>query len=135
LDESLCLRLLSRDAFKSGTIDEAFDRQNTDIAVINLSHSEFGDLFAAYVYTINKGYQFDSAFENAVKLIQQNKKAVILYSEIITMDKTYRIGALCSEKETVMALGSELEKREKDAGIDESKPNYYFRIIEEARRL
>jgi hypothetical protein len=68
LDESICLRLLSRDAFKSGTLDRAFDEQETDIAVINLSHSEFGDLFAAYVYDLDEGYMFEAVFREAVKL-------------------------------------------------------------------
>ena len=88
-------------AFKSGTIDEAFEEQNTDIVVINLSHSTFGDLFAAYVYTINKGYEFDSDFESAIQLVHEGKKSMILYSEVISMDKAYRIGAIYSEKETL----------------------------------
>lgn len=75
LDEPVCLRLLSRDAFKSGSLDCAFDEQDTDIAVINLSHSEFGDLFAAYVYALDNDYGFDAAFRNAVKLSRAGKKA------------------------------------------------------------
>ena len=47
------------------------------------------------------------------------------------MDKAYRICAVYSEKETVQMLGAKLDKKEKDVGINESKPKYYFRIIEE----
>jgi hypothetical protein len=135
LDESICLRLLSRDAFKSGTMDRAFDKQETDIAVINLSHSEFGDLFAAHVYALDIGYEFDAAFREAAKLTREGKKAVILYSEVMSMDKPYRIGAISSDKETVYILGAKLDKKEKEVNIKEGTTNYYFRIIEEARRL
>lgn len=111
LDEAICLKLLSRDAFKSGTLDEAFEEQKTDIAVINLSHSEFGDLFAAFVYTENNGYEFDAAVDNAIKLVKEGKKAVILYSEVISNDKPYRISAISTDKETVHSLGAKLNKR------------------------
>jgi hypothetical protein len=117
LDESICLRLLSRDAFKSGTLDRAFDEQETDIAVINLSHSEFGDLFAAYVYALDKGYEFDAVFRDAVKLTKAGKKAVILYSEVISMDKPYRLGAISSDKETVYALGQNWIRRKKKSTL------------------
>ena len=133
MDESICLRLLSRDGFKSGTLDRDFDEQETDIAVINLSHSEFGDLFAAYVYTLDKGYDFDAAFRDAVNLTRSGKKAVILYSEVISIDKPNRLGVISSDKETIYALGAKLDKREKEVNIKEGTTNYYFRVIEEAR--
>ena len=38
------------------------------------------------------------------------------------------IGAIASEKETVEQLGSELEKKEKTS-------SYYYRIVEEARKM
>ena len=135
LDESICLRLLSRDAFKSGTFSKAFEEQKTDIALINMSHSEFGDLFAAFVYIKNKGYEFDVAVNYATKLVKEGKKAVILYSEVISNNKPYRIGAISTDKETVYSLGAKLDKKEKDVGINERDPNYYFRIINEARQL
>lgn len=135
LDESICLLLLSRDAFKSGTLDRAFDEQETDIAVINLSHSEFGDLFAAYVYALDNGYEFDAVLRDAVNLTRVGKKAVILYSEVMSMDKPYRLGAISSDKETVYTLGAKLDKKEKEVNIKEGTANYYFQIIEEARQL
>jgi hypothetical protein len=135
LDESICLRLLSRDAFKSGTFSKAFEEQKTDIALINMSHSEFGDLFAAFVYIENKGYEFEVAVNYATKLVKEGKKAVILYSEVISNNKPYRIGAISTDKETVYSLGAKLDKKEKDVGINERDPNYYFRIINEARQL
>jgi hypothetical protein len=135
LDESLCLMLLSRDAVKSRTLSKAFEDQKTDIALINVSHSEFGDLFAAFVYIENKCYEFEVAVNNATKLVKEGKKAVILYSEVISNDKPYRIGAISTDKETVYSLGAKLDKTEKDTGINERTSNYYFRIINEARQI
>ena len=45
LDKSTCLKLVSKDVFEAGRLDEAFERQETDIAVMNVTHSQFGDLF------------------------------------------------------------------------------------------
>ena len=60
--------------------------------------------------------------------VQSSGNGVILYSGVITGHHPYTIGALASEKETVELLGSELEKTEKDNGIDSKAPNYYYRI-------
>jgi hypothetical protein len=72
---------------------------------------------------------------DAVKLVNQGKKGVILYSEIMTGYHQYTIGAIASDKETVERLGSELEKKEKDTKIDSKAPNYYYQIVEEARKM
>jgi hypothetical protein len=39
LDKITCLKLLSKDVFESGRLEEAFDYPQTDIAIMNLSHS------------------------------------------------------------------------------------------------
>jgi hemerythrin superfamily protein len=39
-----------------------------------------------------------------------------------------------SDKEIVEQLGSELEKKEKDDKMDSKAPDYYYRIVEEARK-
>ena len=140
LNKAICLRLLARDAVK-GALSTAFNHQGTDIAVVSLSHSEFGDIFAAHVYENNlrrynlENYEFGSGFKDAVKLVNRGKKGVILYSEVVTGHQPYTIGAIASEKETVEKLGSELEEKEKDNKIDSKAPNYYYRIIEEARKM
>ena len=72
---------------------------------------------------------------DAVKLVSQGKKGVILYSEIMTGYHQYTIGAIASDKETVERLGSELEKKEKDTNIDSKAPNYYYQIVEAARKM
>jgi hypothetical protein len=48
---------------------------------VSLSHSEFGDIFTAHVYENNlrdtrENYEFGSAFKDAVKLVNQGKKAL-----------------------------------------------------------
>jgi hypothetical protein len=86
LNKEICLRLLARDAVKAAALSTAFNHRGTDIAVVSLSHSEFGDIFAAHVYENNlrsynlENYEFGSAFKDAVKLVNQGKKGVILYS-------------------------------------------------------
>jgi hypothetical protein len=47
------LKLRSKDVFESGRLEEAFEYQETDIAIMNVSHSQFGGLFAAYVYGLD----------------------------------------------------------------------------------
>lgn len=71
-------------------------------------------MFAAFVYTENNGYEFDAAVDNAIKLVKEGKKAVILYSEIISNDKPYRICALSTDKETIYTVGTKLDKKEKE---------------------
>jgi len=39
------------------------------------------------------------------------------------------------KKKPLKKLGSELEEKEKDNKIDSKAPNYYYRIIEEARKM
>jgi hypothetical protein len=46
----------------------------------------------------------------------------------------YTIGGIPYEKEIVEQLGSELEKKEKDNKMDSKAPDYYYRIVEEARK-
>jgi hypothetical protein len=54
--------------------------QETDIAVVSLRHSEFGNIFAAHVYGNNlqsdnrEDYEFASAYKDVVKLENQGKK-------------------------------------------------------------
>ena len=108
---------------------------------MSLRHSEFGDIFAARVYGNNlqsdnrENYEFASAYKDVVKLVNQGKKGVILYSEVVTGYDPYTIGAIASENETVEQLGLELEKKEKDTKMDSKAPNYYYQIIEEARKM
>jgi hypothetical protein len=137
LDKLVYLILLSRDAYKAGTLRTAFDKQETNIALINLYHSEFGDLFAASVYGSNNetDYQLQVAFNQAISLVKRKKRAVILYSEMVSNDKPYRLCAITADKDTVDMYGSQLELKEKETNISERIPNYYNLIIEEAKKM
>ena len=61
-------------------LSTAFSHHGTDIAIVSLSHSEFGDIFGAHVFENNlrsdnqENYEFGSAFKDAVKLVNQGKK-------------------------------------------------------------
>ena len=107
---------------------------------MSLRHSEFGDIFAAHVYGNNlqsdnrENYEFASAYKDVLKLVNQGKKGVILYSEVVTGYDPYTIGAIASENETVEQLGLELEKKEKDTKMDSKAPNYYYPIIEKLEK-
>jgi hypothetical protein len=50
LVKSTCLKLLSKDVFESGRLEDAFEYQET---VMNVTHSQFGDLFAAHAYGLD----------------------------------------------------------------------------------
>ena len=45
LDKSTCLKLVCKDVFEAGRLEEAFERQETDITIMNMTQSQFGDLF------------------------------------------------------------------------------------------
>lgn len=53
LNKEICLRLLAIDAAKAGALSTVFNHQGTDIAIVSLSHSEFGDIFASHVFENN----------------------------------------------------------------------------------
>jgi hypothetical protein len=135
LDKSTCLKLVSKDVFEAGRLDEAFERQETDIAIMNMTHSQFGDLFAAHAYgEDNHGYELTDAVDDALKATKQ-QKMVILYSEQFSMVKPHAICAMSSNREAIKNYGSRLDKIQKDNKIDTQKIDGYFRLIEEARKL
>jgi hypothetical protein len=135
LDKSTCLKLVSKDVFEAGRLEEAFGHQNTDIAVKNVTHSQFGDLFAAHAYgDDNRGYELIDAFNEAISLARL-RKMVILYSEQFSMEKPHAVCAISSERDTIENFGSRLDKIQKDIGINTQTTDGYFRMIEEARGL
>lgn len=135
IDEHVCKRLMARDAFKSGVLEKAFDKQQTDIAVISLSHSEYGVIFAAYSYENNVvNYTVEKAFAEASNIVKEGKKAVILYTEVLSAAGSYHLVALACDKDSVEQKGAELDREERKS----SSPNreaQFFRIIEEAKKL
>jgi hypothetical protein len=74
LDKSTCLKLVCKDVFEAGRLEETFERQETDIAIMNMTHSEFGDLFAAQAYgEDNHGYELIDVLDEALNAAKQEK--------------------------------------------------------------
>lgn len=136
LDNTICLKLLSKDVFEAGRLETAFEHQGTDIAIMNLSHSQFGSLFASYSYGLdNLNFELSDALVEAINTIRSKDKAVILYSEQISLEQPYSICAIVSNKSKVEDYGSKLDKIEKDRKIDTKSTEGYYQLLDEARRL
>lgn len=66
---------------------------------MNLSHSQFGSVFAAYAYGLdNISFELPEVFEKAEKIARLKQKSVILYSEQISPEQSYSICAIVSDK-------------------------------------
>jgi hypothetical protein len=127
LDKMTCLKLLSKDVFEAGRLEEAFEYQDTDIAIMNVSHSQFGVLFAAYAYGLdNLNLNLSEAFREAIKIARSKDKAVVLYTEQLSYEQQYSICAIASDKNTIENYGSRLDKIEKDHGIDTKTKDGYL---------
>jgi len=69
LDQDTCHKLMSKDVFEAGRIEEAFDKQETDIAILNTTRSQFGSLFAAHAkLTDDSKYKFENVIKGSVHL-------------------------------------------------------------------
>jgi hypothetical protein len=136
LDEITCLKLLSKDVFESGSLERAFDDQGTNIAVMNVSHSQFGSLFAAYAYGLdNLNLGLPVAFVKAISMARTNKKVVLLYSEQVSEGQRYSICAIVCDKQRMQDYGSRLDKVAKNLKIDTKTTEGFYRLIEESRKL
>lgn len=103
---------------------------------MNLSHSQFGSLFAAYAYGLdNISFELPEVFEKAEKIARLKQKSVILYSEQISPEQSYSICAIVSDKYKIEYYGSRLDRIEKAQKIDAKTTEGYYRLIDEARRL
>jgi hypothetical protein len=135
-DKITCLKLLSKDAFESGSLERAFEYQGTDIAVLNMSHSQFGILLAAHAFSLdNKNLGLKEAFEKAITLVRSGQKAVLLYSEQVSHEQPYSICAITCDIQKVENYGSRLDKVATELKLDTRTSEGYLRLIEEARKL
>jgi hypothetical protein len=117
-------------------LEEAFEYQETDIAIMNVSHSQFGILFVAYTYGLdNLNFELSKAFEEAIRIARSKKKAVVFYGEQLSLGQPYSICAIVSDRYNVEYSGSRLDKIEKDLKIDTKTSDGYYRLIDEARKL
>ncbi len=134
LDEVTCLKLMSKDVFEAGRIEEAFDKQDTDIAILNTTHSQFGSLFVAYAkLTGDKKYEFENVIKSNIK--NNSSKTIILFCEAVSGDSPFTTYALAARKETIEDLGSRLDKIQKDMKIDTSQTEGFEKLIEQAKQL
>lgn len=130
-----CLNLLSKDVFESGRIEEAFEKQGTDIAILNTTHSQFGPLFVAYaVMANNSKYGFEKSI-NAVLEKAKKKKMIVLCCEGIVFNEPFHVYTLAEEKEIVEDVGSKLDKIEKNKKIDTKTPDGFNQLINQATLL
>jgi hypothetical protein len=134
LDRDTCLKLLSKDVFEAGRIEEAFDKQDTDIAILNTTHSQFGTLFAAHAKLTD---DTEFRFENVIGSSIQNNpyKTIILFCEAVSGDAPFATYALAARKETIEYFGSRLDKIQKDSKIDTSTTEGFEQLIAEAKNL
>jgi hypothetical protein len=134
IDKNGLIRLLCRDAFT--TFENAFERQGAYIALIDLSHSEFGDIFAAYSMRLVDKFDLKSALEEALQLARNRKKAVILYTEVFALvpQNNPCIAATAIGRDYAEDLGRSLDKIEKDYYNQNKRRLDYFELIDKAQR-
>jgi hypothetical protein len=84
-------RLLCKDAFLR--FEEAFDKQEPQIALVDLSHIQYGDIFARYLVGTGRAYHLKTSFEKAKEMVRQKQKSVILYTEVFTI-RPYEVGGI-----------------------------------------
>jgi len=97
--------------------------------------NNYGDLFAMYAYGLdNSNLGLNDAFQEGIKNVYQ-KKIVIFYSEQFSVEQSYTVCAIASDKEEVENYGSRLDKIQKDFNINTGASDGYYRIIDEARKL
>jgi hypothetical protein len=134
LDQDTCLKLMSKDVFEAGRIEEAFDKQETDIAILNTTHSQFGSLFAAYAKLTNDSkFKFENVIKSNIK--NNSYKTIILFCEADSGDSPFATYALAARKETIEDFGSRMDKIQKDKKIDTSKIEGFKQLIAEAKQL
>ena len=83
----------------------------------------------------NLNFELSEALGEAIYTIRSKDKAVILYSEQISVEQPYSICAIVSTKSKVEDYGSRLDKVEKAEKIDTRRTEGYYRLIDEARKL
>jgi hypothetical protein len=129
LNEQDVVRLLCRDAYTK--FESAFDNQHANMIFVNLSHSDYGDIFAAYSITSDKKYELKNAFDAAKKMTQ----GVVLYTEVFTVRPQDSIGiaAVSLERQTAEIIGKTLDKIEKDYYKDNLVNLDYYELIDRAR--
>lgn len=108
LNEKGIISLLCRDAFP--LLEKAFGEQNTHIALINLSHSEYGLLLAIHSFLNGRKYELKKALDDALKLSSEEKDAAVLYVE--SSGGTTEYFGITLERKIIQNIGLSLDKIE-----------------------
>lgn len=109
--------LLMRDGF--APLERAFDPQNADIAMVNLSISSYGFLLSTGLITDSN---FKSTMTNALNMIKNNDKAVIFYT--IPRGTINKISAICFKRSIVDNIGGNLDRIDKKFNYIGNKKNF-----------
>lgn len=109
--------LLMRDGF--APLERAFDQQNADIAMVNLSLSSYGFLLSTGLITVSN---FKSTLTNALNMVKNNDKAVIFYT--IPRGTINKISAICFKRSIVDNIGGNLDRLDKQFYHIGNKKNF-----------
>lgn len=121
LNEKGIISLLCRDAFS--LLDNAFDNQNTHIALVNLSQSEYGLLLAMHSLLNNRNFELKKAVSDALKLSNEEKEAVVLYVE--NSGSTTGYFGITLERITIEEIGQSLDNIENKLRKSGKTLDYY----------
>ncbi|MPZ06040.1 MAG: hypothetical protein GEU26_06415 [Nitrososphaeraceae archaeon] len=104
LTERGIFSLLCRDSFP--LLERAFSEQKTNIALVNLSHSEYGLILAAHSYANDRKFELKKALDDALALSRSGEDSVVLIIESSGGSSDY-FGLMLPRK-TIEAIGSPL---------------------------
>ena len=140
LNEKGIFSLLCRDGFS--LVEKAFEEQNTSIALVNLSHSEYGLLLAMHSLLNDRKFNLKKALDNALKMSTEGKEAAVLYVE--SSGGTSDYFGIALERRVVRKIGRSLDKIENilrnkgimfdfyDLAFVAQNPNEWFQKVKES---
>ncbi|MPZ07818.1 MAG: hypothetical protein GEU26_15630 [Nitrososphaeraceae archaeon] len=104
LTEKGIFSLLCRDSVP--LLKRAFSEQNTNIALVNLSHSEYGLILAAHSYANERKFELKKALDDALALSRAGEDAVVLIVE--SSGGTSESFGLTLPRKTIEGIGGPL---------------------------
>jgi hypothetical protein len=122
LNEKGIISLLCRDAFP--LLEEAFGEQNTQIALINLSHSEYGHLLAMHSLLNDRKFELKKALDDALALSSEEKDGAVLYVE--GSGGTTGYFGITLERKIIEDIGRTLDKIESILRKNGKSFDYYY---------
>ena len=81
-------------------------------------------------------YSMKKALAGGLDLVNKAKKAVILFTETISVDGSYALIGLACNKDTVISYCTQLDKAERDSSLNLlDKRERFFWIIDKAKSI